>query len=178
MAVSEDFLIDWKDHADREWLITLTFELVGEMVGCTGFRVSSRDGNHSVSASLIREIPIAGLIDQVLEEPSPKLLNLAGLPTINELRALASRGLGLMKEESSSQVHSMKGRPPVYGPDHYATVAQIYQITPRRPTEAVATHFGVPRSRAANWVRKARALDLIPKASSKTKPRGGKTDER
>jgi hypothetical protein len=177
MAVSEDFHVKWADRADRQWMITLTFNILGDKVGCTGFKVASESGDQAVSASLLREIPISRLVDQVLMEPSPKLMALAGLPTINELQALASRGLGLMREGSPGKPNSGQGRPPVYGPDHYATVAQIYQVTPRRPTEAVAAHFGVPRSRAANWVRKARTLGLINKPSPKAGRRGTASDE-
>lgn len=42
---------------------------------------------------------------------------------------------------------------------HYDQVAAVYRgalATGRPPTKAVATHFGIPASRAATWVRRAR----------------------
>ena len=55
-------------------------------------------------------------------------------------------------------------------PEHYEQVAEIYDEAVEvgdPPTSALAEAFGVPYSTAARWIRRARALGLLPP------PRGG-----
>jgi hypothetical protein len=57
-----------------------------------------------------------------------------------------------------------RGAPAKWGPEHYAAVAVIYEDAHRnslKPTKAVAGHWGVSSSTAANWVAKARKLGLL-----------------
>lgn len=56
------------------------------------------------------------------------------------------------------------GRPPKYGPEHFADVANVYADAHelgRTPTRAVARHFDVSQTTAAKWVARARELDLL-----------------
>jgi hypothetical protein len=58
-----------------------------------------------------------------------------------------------------------RGRPPLYGPDHYLEVARIYReafAIGIPPTLAVGRRFVVTKSTAAKWISKARALGLLP----------------
>ncbi len=59
-------------------------------------------------------------------------------------------------------VAKRSGRPPLYGPDHYAEVMAVYAEALRvgeNPTQAVADSFPkASRAQAAKWVAKARAL--------------------
>lgn len=57
--------------------------------------------------------------------------------------------------------------PPMPGhpPEHYHQVAEVYDEALEAgdpPTQAVAHAFGVPYSTAARWVRRTRALGLLP----------------
>lgn len=57
-----------------------------------------------------------------------------------------------------------QGRPPIYDDAHYEEVAGVYRQAHRRqqpPTAAVAESWGVNRSTAAGWVRRARRLELL-----------------
>ena len=67
-----------------------------------------------------------------------------------------------------------RGRPPKYGPDHYARVALIYETAYMNlldPTRAVAKHWVVSPSTAANWVAKARKLEFLGE-TTRGKPGG------
>jgi transposase len=49
--------------------------------------------------------------------------------------------------------------------EHYEQVAEVYDEAIEAgdpPTQAVADAFGVPYTTAARWVRRARALELLP----------------
>ncbi len=70
------------------------------------------------------------------------------------------------------------GRPPMYGPEHFAKVAAIYAAVWRRgerspgPTQAVADECDVSRSAAAKWVARAREMGLL---APTTRGRAGAT---
>jgi hypothetical protein len=58
-----------------------------------------------------------------------------------------------------------RGRPPLYGPEHFREVAEVYRSAfaiGMPPTLAVAKRFTVTKSTAAKWIAKARALGLLP----------------
>lgn len=57
-----------------------------------------------------------------------------------------------------------RGRPPLYGRDHYAKVAEFYRAAwraGRAPTTAVAKRWQVEPSTAAKWVKRAREEGLL-----------------
>jgi hypothetical protein len=59
------------------------------------------------------------------------------------------------------------GRPPLYGPEHFAQVADKYREAWAKgdaPTQAVADAFTVERSTAAKWVARARGMGLLGEA--------------
>jgi hypothetical protein len=57
------------------------------------------------------------------------------------------------------------GRPPLYPPEHFAEVAQVYSQAyrshSRNPTLTVSKEFQVSRSTAAKWVARARKLGFL-----------------
>lgn len=59
------------------------------------------------------------------------------------------------------------GRPPLYGPEHFARVADVYSTAyrnrSRNPTLTVSKEFQVSRSTAAKWVARARTLGFLKK---------------
>lgn len=142
------------------WRIRLAFGSVEGRVRCTGLCVLAIDSGLAFSASRLRKLPIALLIDAVLSDPPRELIRLAGLQPFNSLADLREAGLSLLREQEHEGM-SGRGRPVVYGPEHYADVARIYAENPRKPTQAVADAFKVKRTTAANWVRKARELGLL-----------------
>jgi hypothetical protein len=159
----------WVDEQNFKWLVSLTFSVVDGALTCTGFEVVSDSDQHPLTSTVLRKIPLGRLIDEALRDPSAELLAMAGLPTMNYLETLAAHGLGLMRERTPKSLSTRSGRPVKYESDHYAVVASIYLKAHRHPTEAVAHYFGVPRSRAANWVRRAREIGLITPVGSSTK---------
>jgi hypothetical protein len=67
----------------------------------------------------------------------------------------------------SQETNRRTGRPPLYGPDHYAEVAAVYREhlanAGTAPTKAVQKHFGTTKSTAAKWVATARnKYQLLP----------------
>jgi hypothetical protein len=70
-----------------------------------------------------------------------------------------------------------RGAPAKWGPEHYRNVADIYSYAwdnNLKPTRAVAQHWGVSQSSAANWVAKARELGFLDQ-TSRGKPGGIRT---
>ena len=54
---------------------------------------------------------------------------------------------------------------PGHPPEHYQQVAEVYDEAIDEgdpPTQSVAEAFDVPYTTAARWVRRARALGLLP----------------
>jgi hypothetical protein len=87
-------------------------------------------------------------------------------------------GTSYIEPESGKEVSSWselygfaqpkRGRPPKYGPEHFAKVAQVYSeahANRRTPTRAVAKHFKATESQAAKWVARCRELGLLPKTT-------------
>lgn len=64
-----------------------------------------------------------------------------------------------------SQAPQRAGGVPLYGPDHFAAVAETYRASfhagSAAPTKAVAQAFSVSRSTAAKWVARAREMGLL-----------------
>lgn len=58
-----------------------------------------------------------------------------------------------------------RGRPPLYGPEHFAEVARVYRdafARGRKPTRAVAQRFSVTQATAAKWVARSRQMGYLP----------------
>lgn len=82
----------------------------------------------------------------------------------------------LEKEETEP---ARRGRPPMYGPEHWRQVATVYaesyQSGSGTPTQEVADKFKVSKSTAAKWVHRCREMGLL-NPTSKGKPGGILTD--
>lgn len=150
----------WPSSQRAKWTVTLEFGFVAGRVQCIGFSVRSTLVSESFTPALLRKIPIRKLIDEVLDNPTRELVQLAGLPPFNLLTDLASAGLEALRRPKS-RAKAERGRPVVYGSEHYARVAEIYRASSRAPTQTVADEFDVNRTTAANWVRRCRQLGLL-----------------
>ena len=67
------------------------------------------------------------------------------------------------------------GRPPMYGPEHFAKVASIYReayAAGKTPTRVVARRFKTTEAAAAKWVAKCRTIGLLP-PTTRGKARAG-----
>lgn len=66
---------------------------------------------------------------------------------------------------------------PAHPPEHYQQVAEVYDEAMEAgdpPTRSVADAFSVPYTTAARWVRRTRAMGLLPAAAA-GKPLGNRT---
>lgn len=164
----------WPDRSRGPWQLVFHFWLIGGRVECAGLDVRSfvtqGDGaNLQVSATpagpkrigrgLLARLPLGQLSEAALENQHHWVQAAAagafGAP--EEVRELAAQ----QEPAYRRTIHGARvGRRPKYGHRHYAEVARVYlrawHEDPRAPTKAVAEHFGVSRSRAANWVAQAR----------------------
>lgn len=154
---------------DPRWEINLKFEVVVGQVKCTGFSIEAAGKSDATfNASLLRSIPLSRIIRETLSYPSQDLLELAGKPKINRLADLRESGIGPLKErpEAKKTTSGRRGRPTKYSEDHYRNVASLYRSHLHSPTLQIAKAYGVNRTTAANWVRKARSLGFLAPADS------------
>lgn len=80
----------------------------------------------------------------------------------DEVRAAAGRLEGSAEGlEAVVKALGRPGRPRLYDDAHYKAVADVYRAAASAPTATVARTFGVTRSAAAKWVRKARRAGLL-----------------
>jgi len=137
-----------------DYEVTLLYGRGYERYECIGVAVHAvsrtAPGNHLVpiTASEFRSLRIGELIN----EHRPR--DFVSVQTPGEMPVIASvnRGRG--------------GRPPLYKPEHWSAVADIYRAAfadgRLTPTRAVAREFRVPQSTAAKWVARCRDLGLLP----------------
>ena len=159
--------------------VTLHFEWLDGRWECAGVDVRAIDATgikpEIVTASLLRSLPLARLID----------------------KHLVTFKTGLTFQDSDGSVYTIEtgdytakprrgGRPAKYGVEHYVKVARIYReayARNRTPTRAVAARFKVSETAAAKWVAKCRTpeLGLLPpttrgkaRAVGPTNPKGAR----
>lgn len=161
----------WSRGDVGAWDIEMTFSIIEGRVRCCGLNIQSVNAERPLSTTALRAIPIATLVHEALEDPPREIRDLARLKPFNYLRDLAELGLSIGRKPDDDLGPKL-GRPRKYDADHYVQVARIYSDAPSRPTAAVAEHFGVKRTRAANWVRKARELRLLKPADASVEPVG------
>lgn len=149
-----------------EWSVKFAFGFVGGRIRCVGMSVLAITGASAFSAARLREIPSARMIEEILAFPPRELVKRAKLPPFNSMGQLQEVGLSRLRV--GSKIYCGRGRPTEYGEDHYREVARVYRSSLSKPTQAVAEAFDVKRTTAANWVRTARQLGLLPQQSSMT----------
>lgn len=176
----------WRDRSGRPWLLVFRWAVVDGRVECVDLRVRSQPdpdedpfGDHAdvleaspVTATLLRELPIASLIDFEKRQEVGKLKRWLGPPMT--VRPAARSDL----EQQLGALEPRMGRPPKYGPDFYRRVAEIYSEArhygEERPVAAVARLLGAgSRATAAKWVATAREFYEFPGGR---KPRFRKED--
>jgi hypothetical protein len=141
--------------------VSLGFRAVGGKVECTDVRIEPIDQEHPPAVTtekVLRRIPLARFVDKIrIEDLTNEMGSLVGIPGPGRLGDLAQEAIRQLSEGQQSK----RGRPRTRGKDHFAEVARVYVSSPTKPTKAVAEHFDVTSSTAANWVSRARELGLI-----------------
>ncbi len=103
--------------------------------------------------------------------PIGQIINRARRSHKKSLERIAERTPQLMDDKRREDLKALqgersgsRGRPRLYGPDHYAKVAEFYRTAwraGRAPTTAVAKRWRVEPSTAAKWVKRAREEGLL-----------------
>lgn len=143
----------------------MRFTLVDGQVRCTGLQVLNVDAKDPFfNAAALRRLPIAEMIKDELRLPGEDLSKLMGLARVYRLSELSQFGAGPKRKVDPNEKNGSptRGRPKKYSHEHYKQVAMVYRENTVAPTAAVARKFKVNRTTAANWVRKARELGLLP----------------
>lgn len=155
---------EWPSKRPR-WRIGMRFNLIDGQVRCTGLQVLNQDAQDPFfNAAALRRLPIAAMIKDELRLPGEDLSKLMGLARMYRLSELSQFGAGPKRKAGPNEEYGSptRGRPRKYSREHYEQVAMVYLENTVAPTAAVARIFKVNRTTAANWVRKARELHLLP----------------
>lgn len=138
-------------HPERgPWLVHLQFAVVGERIQCVGVAMlSSQRPRAALTQDTLRRLPLARLLDEVRRDPPVELTRLVAQEASVRVGDMAKHRLGFLVGHES--------RTGPYDDEFFGEVAAVYRAAPTKPTTAVAEHFKVPVSTAANWVRRARA---------------------
>ncbi len=133
----------------------MTFAVRNERVQCVGVELTHVRAEQAVTQDVVRRMPLAKLIEEVRKDPPRELTRLVLPGPFHLLGDMAQHNLGpLAAPEIPAQLDQ----------EFFRRVAAVYRRSPSKPTTAVAEHFGVPQSRAANWVRRARSKGLLSPA--------------
>jgi hypothetical protein len=151
-------LFEWEGHwpptaqdGASPWRIRLWFGAIDGRVECTRFMMWMGDTpeGQPVTATALRGVNLGSLID--------------GIPRrVRDEVAATAAPLAELAERISPVEQRRRGRPSQYDLDHWKAVAIVYRkAAGRKPTQAVADHFGVSRPTASGWVRRCRDLGVL-----------------
>jgi hypothetical protein len=148
--------IRWPDKKRGPWELRITWEDVEGRWEPVGTQISRIDGA-PITAEGLRSLRWGSITDQA--RPGPMR---TGVSYVEEGERVSVWGPMIGWDQSR------RGRPPLYGPEHYAEVARVYRAAfaeNRTPTRIVARHFKVTPTTAAKWVARCRELGLLPPTS-------------
>ena len=153
-----------------EWLVDLEWAEVEGRLECVGFRLHHATLGRSVTASLLRSLPIASFIQAERRQKASEAETFLMLSDETGY----SGGLNQYMRHMLKAAHAKRPR---YPEDHYELVARVYDAafqTGLAPTKAVQEHFAeiydhpVSRSAAAKWVMTCRKMGLLPATQPRT----------
>jgi hypothetical protein len=183
---SETFsVIRWPDPRRGPWGIRANWVLMNGRPECAGLAIwygadqdarspmdylpHSRRSVRPITATEFAKLPIATIIAKLRTAARDHFrASEAKLQEIFADRIAAGdvdetlRGI-LAPSDFEDHGRAPVGAPRRYDRSHYVQVARVYLEAwqaGRKPTQAVADHFGVTRSAAAKWVVKARSDEL------------------
>ncbi len=152
---------NWPDEGGP-WRLTFRWQEIGSRTEIVGLSVEQTDAQapEPITARSLREIPINRVFNQLIAysktlhaDYPEQTYDGDWTPTVTlELprRGGRAEGPAAARQEKLGMV---------------ARVYDIARLDKRRPTKAVAEHFGVPRSTAANWVQACRKRGLLGPAT-------------
>lgn len=169
----------------RGWSVMLSFGVVAGRIECTGLELfpdPEASEQSPITALALRALPLGTFAESARREYRETLAIAANTSVetgfwnpdvpdderaelVTRIRADVRDRLRLTDED---ETRSTMGRPVSYGPEHFATVAEIYTAawkTGANPTAEVAKVFQTSRSAAAKWVARARAMGLLPQTT-------------
>jgi hypothetical protein len=135
--------VRWNGH-----VVTFGFDEVGGRVEAVEYRVEREDGG----VVTISRPPLARLAAEALDEMRSRWAP----QVVRRSRSEAARRAA---EALMAVPGHRRGRPPLYGPDHWRLVARVYEEGDS--VQAVAHHFAVSGSTAWKWVDRTRHLGLL-----------------
>ncbi len=174
----------WPDDRTGPWCIRANWVMIGSRPECVGliiwhgavqdpqdilkYRPLHPSGPQSISSVDFRALPLATVLDKL----RAKAIKVRRQQRAHLAEYLSKGRLGGDLDElappSPLERSSRMGRKPKYDLRHFAEVAEVYldawEQGGQSPTQAVARHFGVPRSTAAKWVARARQDELLSEA--------------
>jgi hypothetical protein len=167
----------WEDRDGDQWRLLLRWKRVDGRIECGGFEFDSTRGSaedheippgfrgkpKAVTTTILRDLPISTIIEDTKRSQADFLDWWARMDPgrRDQLEQRADE----LREASRS-----KGRPPVYGPDHWKIVSALAIHADEQgltPSRHVANNYPgkkVSVSTASKWIRKARALGFPVKA--------------
>jgi len=163
------YRVRWPD-ADGDIEVTVHLLEVAGRMECVGvdirtFRQATIGGRttrlartepRAIGAADIRSLRLA----EVVAEAREKIAAFLFAPTGDEAWDATPWAAGQREKWEPKP-----GRPPIYGPDHFAEVARVYReayAEGRTPTRAVARRFDATQAAAAKWVARCRSMGLLP----------------
>jgi hypothetical protein len=114
------------------------------------------------TTGLLREVNLSGIADDTKASLANFFNWWAGIDP-DRRRQLEDRA-----DELRNAPPSRRGRPPLYGVDHWKNVAAIAGGDVLNPTKAVVKHFTVTPSTANKWIKKARSLGFVIEQEEKS----------
>lgn len=149
----------WPDPDEGPWLLTMSYTLSDAGVECHRMTIEPVDSSSaqslSVSRRVLAEIPLSRFARKYAEETAERF----GPGDL----------LGWTAARAAKTKHDLTLA-------HYDQVAAIYRAAAaagEHPTKAVAEAFGISRSLAATWVKRARGHNRLEDAPRQGKAGGG-----
>lgn len=146
--------------------IETTWAQVNYRFECIGVFISTTSRNVPITASQLRQVPLARILDSIRKENywTGRSGDDDFEPALPDWITRKQREVSINNHPSTGQRRA--GRPRKWGPDHFVKVAEIYRRAWQNgdnPTEAVSRELHASYSQAAKWVSAARnTYGLLP----------------
>jgi hypothetical protein len=165
MRYSEDFTPD----PNGPIVVQTEWDDVDGRFECVSLLVTSHSGRRPITATLVRRMPVARVIDDERRD------RIAGWDRVHA-HVAHTYGSDPSADAHVERVKAMyeKGGRPRYPDDHWEHVAKVYRdsfAAGDNPTKSVADTFTVSRSAAAKWVARCRDYGLLGRTEQR-KPGG------
>jgi hypothetical protein len=165
----------WTDKRGNSWTIRIHFQKIGGREECVGVEMwagtppddqrSDRVPLRPLRAEDVRKPPLGKVIDEIRALAVTQAIASRDLDVETPLSPEAEEYLN--QRVAAFAGSQPTGHPRIYGPDHFAEVAEVYReawATTGKPLVAISKKWNVSKSAAAKWVARCRnEFDLLPK---------------